>query len=381
MKVEIVAVSSPYRVNIENEFNKMAGEFAGICYMPDTFDKVIAQPLEKKLKRAEMTKKNNHHSVFDHEYVTLYIENVPKLFAMLLNNEKMYTTSEKSARYTKMAMEGTELDLYQKWEEIFIKLITDKYGKVDYFNPKRIEKLAQENARYFLSVYTPTSLAYTTSYGQLSRIYGWLKDMENTENPMLKKLVPTAKDFCTALEVRKLVVPEIAEYGSMRGFSLIAPKEREEYFGDVYCTKYLGSFSSLAQAQRHRTTNYELKELEKPLYYVPKIIRENEALRQEWLNDMQKVKDVTPQGKMVEIIERGTPENFILKMRERLCTCAQLEIQEQTKHTLEKYINQVKDEQTKKILEQYNHGARCTAGYKCTSPCGFKEGVDMTREI
>ena len=55
MKVEIVAVSSPYRVNIENEFNKMAGEFAGICYMPDTFDKVIAQPLEKKLKRAEIT--------------------------------------------------------------------------------------------------------------------------------------------------------------------------------------------------------------------------------------------------------------------------------------------------------------------------------------
>ena len=37
----------------------------------------------------------------------------------------MYTTSEKSARYTKMQPSPKELELYNKWYEIFKKLIDE----------------------------------------------------------------------------------------------------------------------------------------------------------------------------------------------------------------------------------------------------------------
>ena len=115
-------------------------------------------------------------------------------------------------------------------------------------------------------------------------------------------------------------------------------------------------------------------------YYVPKII-ENSPLKEMWLEDMRKVEAITPQGQLVQIYERGTPESFILKVRERLCTCAQLEIANQTKNTLEKYIAKTTDEEIKSMLEKYNGGARCTSGYKCKTPCGFKEGIDLSREI
>ena len=232
---------------------------------------------------------------------------------MLLNNEKVYTTSEKSARYTKMQSSGIQLDLFLKWQEIIKDLIAKKYGNQPYFSEKRIEKLAQENARYFLSIYTPTSFAYTVSYRQLNYIYAWLKNLNKTNSELIYNLKPVADEFCSLLENNNLIDDDLAQYALGRQFSLIAPKEREEYFGDVYSTNYQGSFASLAQAQRHRSLNYEMKELNIKSYYIPKIL-ESKDLQEMWIEDMLKVEDVTPQGQLVQIYERGTPENFILKV-------------------------------------------------------------------
>lgn len=374
------------RANNENfdlgtTFKKFSGEMAGICYMPHDINALMAQPDEKKFARANTTMANGHTSVFDHEFVTLYLEDVPKLFAMLLNNEKQYTTSEKSARYTKMEMQGKELDLYTKWSEKLVGLISEKYGNEPYFDERRIQKLAQENARYFLSVYTPTSLAYTTSFRQLNNLYAWLNKIDQNDSVYLQKLKPTAMSFCKFLQDNGLINKPMVDYANLRNFSLIAPKDRVEYFGDVYCISYTGSFAQLAQAQRHRTIAYEMKPLDTDMYYVPKIIRENPKLKSEWLNDMYSIKEVVPQGQMVQIYERGTPENFVMKLRERLCTCAQLEICDQTKENLQKYITNTKDEKIKEMLNYYNKGARCTSGYKCNSPCNFKDGITLKRTI
>ena len=47
-----------------------------------------------------------------------------------------------------------------------------------------------------------------------------------------------------------------------------------------------------------------------------------------------------------------------------------------------KYINNTKSEEIKNYLLNYKKGARCTfPDYKCPSPCGFKEGVTLEREI
>lgn len=64
---------------------------------------------------------------------------------MVLNNEGIYNTSEKSARYTKMVLKDKEQELYNKWLEIFKREISDmykdKYPQV--FTDQKIEKLAQ----------------------------------------------------------------------------------------------------------------------------------------------------------------------------------------------------------------------------------------------
>ena len=319
------------------------------------------------------------------EYITLYLENIPKLLAMLLNNEKTYVTSEKSARYTQMQGEGIEKELYDKWNAIFSKLISEKYGHLPYFTEDRIKRLSQENARYFLSIYAPTTcMAYTTSYRQLNYLYGWLKDIENHPNELIQKLKSFTEELCQQLEEYNLIDEELSHDGKNRHISLMADdnQPRQEYFGDVYCTTYKASWAELAQAQRHRTINYQVQYPEQPTFYVPVILRENQELATEWLNDMQKVKDHHPQGELIQIIERGTPENFILKSYERLCTCAQLEIADQTKETLEKYHDEAVDERIAAMFDHFRKGARCTVpGFECTRPCQFPDGIRLDREI
>lgn len=380
MKVSVIANTSCDEINDKELFTKLGGKLAGICYMPNNFEALENESEEKTLRRANVTKSSGHHSVFEHSFVTLYLEDVPKLFAMLLNNERAYTTSEKSARYTKMSVSGVEKELYEKWFAVLQKEISKKYGDQPYFTEKRIAKLAQENARYFLSVFTPTSLAYTCSFRQLNYLYGWMKRLDEFASSLFKKLKPQAEQFCEYLESLNLIDEDLVKGGDNRFFSIENKKFRKEFFSDCYSTNYEGSFASFAQAQRHRTLIYELKQIEPPKYFVPKIIEKDEKLKNEWLEDMKKVESLTPQAQLVEIYERGTPENFLLKARERLCTEAQLEIMEQTKSTLQKYVDKTDDEEIKQDMQKHN-GARCTSGYKCSEPCRFKEGINLEREI
>ena len=383
MEVRILATSNNEQHMNKDNFNTFSGKIAGICYSEDGYARLENEPKKRTERRIQMTKGNGHHSVYEHEYITLYLENVPKLFAMLLNNEKVYVTSEKSARYTRMQGEGIEQELYDKWLGIFQNEIKNKYGHIDYFDDNRITKLAQENARYFLSIYNPTTcMAHTLSYRQLNYIYGWMTNINEKSPKLIQKLKPYADEFCQKLEELNLIDCDLQHDGKGRGFSLITDKDREEYFGDVYCTTYEGTWAQYAQNQRSRTLILEAKVIEPPRFYVPKIIQNNPTLTKEYLADMEKVKDNHPQGELIHIIERGTPENLVLKSQERLCTCAQHEIMEQTSKTINKYINNTKSEDIKQYLQQYNKGARCTfPGYKCSKPCGFKEGINLTREI
>ncbi|MBO5954396.1 MAG: FAD-dependent thymidylate synthase [Clostridia bacterium] len=197
----------------------LGGKLAGICYMPDNFETLNNEDINKTINRAKSAMENVHHSVFEHSYITLYLENIPKLFAMLLNNEKVYTTSEKSARYTKMELVGKQKQLYDKWVEKLCVLIENRYGNQQYFDEKRIKKLAMENARYFTSVMTPTSMAYTVSFRQLNYLCGWLKQFETSTNPIYKMLSTYASEFVEIMSARHILVPELMEDGKNREFS------------------------------------------------------------------------------------------------------------------------------------------------------------------
>ncbi len=157
-----------------------------------------------------------------------------------------------------------------------------------------------------------------------------------------------------------------------------------EYFSDSYTTIYKGSFAEYAQAQRHRTIDYQLEILENKQFFTPPIIEDDSNLVLEWQNDMNLLKDITPQGEIIRISEKGKYSDFILKCKERLCSAAQLEIMKQTKETLMKYKKALEEENhpLKYDIVKYLNGARCTfSDYHCPEDCKFKEGKTLIRKI
>lgn len=169
---------------------------------------------------------------------------------MILNNEKMYNTSEKSARYTHMEPSLQEKELYEKWIGVFKEQILLKYPE---FDEKRAQKLAQENARYLISVFTPaTIMEYTVNFRQLNYIINWAKDYieKGGEDDFSLKLKKVFGEFLQAIP--DLEVEGLDSRTKNRSFSLFAQrKTRNEEFGENYSTTYLASFAQLAQAQRH----------------------------------------------------------------------------------------------------------------------------------
>ena len=358
-----------------------AGKSAGICYLPHNTEKLFSESEEKTIKRAENTLKSGHHSVYSHSVYNFVLEGIPKILAMILNNEKMYNTSEKSARYTKMESTGIEKELYEEWIEIYKEKIKEKYKD---FDEKKVLKLAQENARGIISVFTPaTTMEYTTDFRQINYIIHWAEDfIENAENTLFnQKLKEVLKDFIN--QMPDIIIPELNSKTKNRTFSLFAKRDRKEEFGENYSTNYEVSFSELAQAQRHRTIYYEMQIKDKASYYVPKIIQ-NTELETKWIKDLSSLENNFPQAMLVKVNERGTVENFILKCQERICGAAQLEIMNQTKDTLDKYIEKTRNtnKDVYEYLLPYSKGARCTfPGFKCTAPCVFGGINALNRSI
>ena len=374
---------------------EFSGLNAGVCYMPATFEALKSQPTETKIKRGKSTIGRTHHSVAGHVEMSVVIEEIPKICAMVLNNLGEYNTSEKSARYTVMQdVPAKELELYKKWYNKFVKLICKKYDCINpalpnamdlykekkcKLSPSQVDKLAMENARYMISVFTPTVMTYSTSIRQFNYIIDWARKMKLEEdkngNPFFTKLANYMNELADRLE--EILYVEGLRDTKNRSFNLINKNETafdhiEPFFGHCYQTTYKGTFAQLAQAQRHRTLDYVMyfdgtaKE-----FYVPPILELDDNLVKEWMDDAESVADIIPQCTLIKIFETGTAENFILKAKERECGCAQLEIQEQTiiTHTLYESSKNLTP-QLKELFEGYTSKVRCGfKDYKCGSPC------------
>lgn len=373
----------------KEESIKFGGRLAGICYNKDSFDKLEQESLEKTNRRVDLTINNGHHSVYDHDHITLYIENIPKVLAMVLNNEKVYTTSEKSARYTPIVKDeevvqnkdsiitDKEVSLYNKWMDIFKVKIKEQYG--DIFDDKKIEKLAQENARYLVTVFMPTQMAYTTSLRQFNYLASWLLDYSINQNgSYLEKNLSEAIDmFLSELEELNILDERLMKNEKNRKISLFETNlknKKNTFTEDNYSVNYTGSWAYLAQAQRHRTLSYRMERLDNPDYFIPPILKSDMNLVYNWLYDIKSVSSVIPQGQLIRINERGNYEDFILKCEERLCSAAQLEIFRITRGILLQYkqelININSDLQDE--IHAYTKGCRCSFGYECKTPCKAK---------
>lgn len=372
---------------------KLSGKIAGVCYDKEGFSHLENEPEEKTMRRIDITLNNGHHSVYDHILISFNLQNIPKILAMVLNNEHQYTTSEKSARYTPVVrQEGSiitenEEKLYNKWINIFKVKIKSQYA--DIYNDSKIQKLAQENARYLVTVFMPTQMIYSTSLRQINYIASWMQDYienANMNNLFERKLSLSMKELLEELYNLNVLEEGLLKNEKHRSLSLFGKNldKKEEHFGDVYSALYKGSFAQLAQAHRHRTLDYQMEILDEKEFFVPPIIADENSLVDEWLGDMQTVKNINPQGELVRISEIGKYDDFILKCKERLCSAAQLEIMLQTKETLLKYKKalEASNSPLAKDIEKYSHGARCTfPDFNCSSDCKFKEGKILVRKI
>lgn len=405
IKTEIVEY--PTTIN-DGKLNKdniiyMGGIFAGECYINAGYNSIKNEPIEKTMQRIERTFRGKHHSVQGHAHITLNIENIPKILAMAINNEKEYNTSEKSGRYTVIDRDETgvinskQAELYSKWRKIFESEFT-KLNNLEYNSNElvksKIKNLAKENAREMISVFMPTKLIYTTSFRQWNYIASFLikyaKDIENKTNPNYFELnfASSALEFVESLNKLNILDERLMDNEKNRKLSIFADREyiREEIFSDVYSVNYRMSFPAFADTQRHRTIHYEIKipDASEAEFYVPKILENNEILKKEFLSDLESVREVYPLGTIVDVNERGIYENFILKCKERICTHPQLEVMLTNKAILEKYLEELKKKNhpLKDDLKKYIKGARCTfPDYTCPEPCMFKEGMTLKRKL
>jgi hypothetical protein len=385
--------------------------------MKDSFYADAIQDKDKALARFNATSQTGHHSISDHIKIEILFENISKALAIVLNSLQDYATSEKSGRYTEMqGSTEQEVKLYNKWKDIFRSKILEEYpetddsmleqkikawvnkdeslksyidrlsikdGKLEDTNidikiSKQLEtikntnktlpsvKLAQENARYVLSVFTrSTTMGYTTSLRQWNYIYDWcmkyldvyfyrenklwLKEENRQASYFEEQLFLDLQDLAEFL-YNNIYIEQLRDTKN-RCFDFLTTLSGEYYhpmsyytpaddvIADSYQVSYYGSFVQIAQAERHRTLKYFIKyDEDLQMYYTPEIIK-GTKYEEEWLNDLKSISYLVPQATQVLIIETGHISDFVLKCEERLCKRAQLEVMKQTKATAERFYN------------------------------------------
>lgn len=364
---------------IIDELLLFSGHAAGKCYSKEPWLVLKGEDEELARKRIKFCINKMHHSVFEHPKLTFEMNKIPKFICMLLNNENVYTTSEQSARYTDFSEAGEteeERSLYTKWAEKLIPIITKEYGKK--LKADQILKLAQENARYMISVFVPSSMIHTIDLRQLNYVIYYMEEFlksDFNENAVQKKfysmLEPRLKEFLEIMSIWKVdgLIPKTKVELSM--FEPILAIQDD--FDVTYNRTYPISFAAHAQNHRHRTIRYRMELLDKPTYYVPEIIKGTE-LEEEWLSDIKSVADVFPQGMQIKVNESGEVKDFIRKCFERCCGRAQYEIQEITNATLDLYREGCKNFKVQEYISKNvgSANSRCLfPKYSCVEVCAF----------
>lgn len=387
-------------------FKVFAGKQAAICYAEDKYIDERIQDDSNALKRFEQIIPTLHHSIADHVNITLLLEGIPKILAMILNSLGQYATSEKSGRYTKMSgASKLEKEKYDKWLGIFDSLIQVDYPEID---DKTRVKLSMENARYMLSVFTPTTMSYTTSLRQYNYIMDWLERFCNNEsvkrNSFYKKLVKPMVELNDKISF--LYIHGLRDMKN-RSFSFLAKQTdspsvdvKESFGGETYTVRYNASFAQLAQAQRHRTLSYKMcfdkyRGNESLRFYIPPILLEgegsNDNLVKDWIKDLVSLQNKFPQATLVDVIESGEVEKFFLKCEERICGRAQLEIARKTESTYFKLLENTEayGDSLKNLIQSYKKEkdgdrtrikAKCEC-LSCKEACRWGAKNAITRKI
>ena len=400
-----------------------AGVKAAVCFKEGNITPAMIRETETEeriIERGINTIMSDHTSPSEQPQVSLEIVGIPKILCMILNNEHQYTADERSLRYTEVKpneyISDIEVELYNKWLNIFIKILNDEYldflkkfnkGENEEKTNKKvaiaIKKIAQENARYMVSVFMPTTLTYTVPFAQINKLCLYMERIiNNPKNDFEKLLIPYLKEFIEGLKELDVLMtekdvfkfcPKLAQnesenllYKNNKGIDLSLFAERNKFsginmpneYGVVFSYNMEISLASLAQFHRHRTINYEMTtpSLEEEKFYIPLLLDGKKDLTKEWLSDILKVNKFYPQGKIVKVNANGPLKHLVNYVgKERACDRAFLETEDMFTNTMlpDIYEGLLKEGKTElaEILKPYIGKLRCMyPDYNCPSPCG-----------
>lgn len=393
-----------------------AGVKAGICYRDGSVEDIKAQDSEQVLiNRARNAIKSEHLTPLEHTTVGLEITGIPKIMCMLLNNQSQLVTCERSLRYTEVVnneqtnISDLEVTLYNKWLKIFIDVITENYwqqfykmaeincknnpNKNNLTDPKKIaanniKKRSQENARYLITVFMPTTMAHTVPWAQINRVACYMHELINRPNKteLQELLVPYMEEFINQLNELDVLDEDFFSNRKQIKLSLFADDNPfsginlPNSYGPSFSYNFNPSFASFAQFHRHRSLRFEMQLMDNFECYIPPILESYDNLKEEWIKDMNKVLEYYPQGQLIRANINGSLYSLINYVgKERACQCAQLETHDIYLYSMlsdiydglrtnPNYISLAKE------LEPYLGKERCMQKtYTCPKSCHFAD--------
>ena len=434
-----------------------AGVRAAVCVAKSNEDSLVTTEDIRNnnseanlIRRGMSTILQAHTTPSEQESVGLEITGISRRLCLILNNEKEYAADELSLRYTQAKESeyntGTEIEMYHKWLKIFTDVLTKDYWnyfrsqtKTDNGAMKIIREKAQENARNFLGLATRTSITYTVPFAQINKIAYMMERIINKPlDTFESSCVPEMQEFLAALKAKKVLLTkndiyemvtndkDLEEEMKLRGknipyltyqgdnslffqntkdvdLSIFAKRNKwstidypsEVTTSNISYNNYQ-SIACLAQNQRHRTIDLEMKmpELDEEVdFTIPMFLNNYPNLVNAYLKDISRLIDIYPLGMKVKVNMNATYANlFNYVSKERCCYRAQTEIANM--YTLE-IIPYIYNELLRKAdnntdlytkayyyqkayeIKKYLHKYRCGfADYTCTSPC-----PDIKRKI
>lgn len=309
------------------------------------------------------------NAIFKKRVLELYPDYNDKFVNMQLKKRGF----EETVKNGRLESQNKDTELHKALEEIYAMASLP------------VNTRSQENARYVLSIFTKsTAFGYTTSLAQWNYIYDWcnkyLEQFFKRDGEYWKK----AKwGIIPATEFEKNIAHDLSELAAfirenlyvddlrdhkLRCFDILNELTDENHpmqlfdpgkdnrIGFSYTQSYEGSFILLSHLHRHRTIKYWMQFDEEAGFYVPKPIK-GTKYEQEWLDDLEKVRHLYPQGMLINIIEAGTLDTFAQKTSERFCGCAMSETMENVKAVAEKFVHWAKSgeasEMEKKYIEKF----------------------------
>ncbi len=308
---------------------EIAGAAASLCYDENTnssLAKYLTESKDEKIRRGKAMINVGHGSPLEHYNVSFVLENISKIQSIILNNQRVYSLTERSFRYTKPSSVNS---YYEKWFNI---LIENNFSK----------KIAKENARYMISLFDKISTGYyTMNIRQINVLLRMLKEKIDEYPSALPifdiYIVNELKELYDTLSIFDLGIQK-NKYQKLNLFDERKSAKSSYIHGDIYGVYSHISAVGLGQIQRHRTIHYFISP-NKSKYYIPKCIRDI-AMVNEWLSDLRKV--FYPNAICFNVFEEGFVSDFMMKYDIRNKPQVQEEVFLQVNKVKDKLVELVK---------------------------------------